>query len=133
MKKKKVRMPKPTEDVLAPKLETVSATPNDPKELEGRAIGEHEGKQEPASASCGDTCHEQFEPAPGGEPVRMRHNKEEGGSLVTSETRPSLPEPDDASKVKMFTRGGEDRLPFFTTSPRDWNMGDKPAPNKEEK
>ena len=129
--KKKVRMPKPTEDVLAQKLETVSAPPNDPKELEGRAIGEHEGKQEPASASCGDTCHEQFEPAPGGEPVRMRHNKEEGGSLVTSETRPSLPEPDDASKVKMFTRGGEDRLPFFKTSPRDWNSTDAPAPNKK--
>jgi hypothetical protein len=130
---KKLKGPKPTPEVLQPKLETVSATPNEPKELESQPVGEAKGKQEPGSADCGDCCSEQFTPAVGAEPVRVRHNRPEGGSIVTSETRPTPANPDDASKVKMFTRHGEDRLPYFKTSPRDWNITGAPAPNKEEK
>ena len=132
-KSKKLSGPKPTPDVLQPKLETVSATPNDPKELAGRAIGEANGKQEPANADCGDCCSIQFQPAPGAQPVRMRHSKPEGGSLVTSETSASLPNPDDKSKVACFTRHGESRIPYPGVSGRDWNITDAPAPNKEQK
>ena len=138
---KKLKGPKPTEEVLNKKIETVSATPNEPKELEGQPIGNAEntapGNEGVASSVCGgDTCHEQFQPAPGDHPVRMRHNKPEGGSHTTSAPSDPLPHPhktQDPHKVKMFTRCGEDRIKHPGTSTRDWNITGAPAPNKEEK
>ena len=137
-KSKKLTGRKPTEEVLQPKLETVSATPNEPKELVAHDATEGNGHASgdvglPASADCGDCCTEQFAPAPGALPVRVRKNKAEGGSLVTSETQPTPPNPDDKSKVACFTRGGESRLPYPGVSGRDWNITGAPAPNKEQK
>jgi hypothetical protein len=39
----------------------------------------------------------------------------------------------DSDKVAKFTRGGQDRMPHFKTSPRDWNSTDAPATNTVQK
>lgn len=86
------------------------------------------------SVDCGDCCSEQLPVATGASPVRMRHNKPEGGSLVTSAVRMTPPEPDaamNAERVKCFTRSGADRLPYPGMSDRDWNSKDQKAPNME--
>ena len=136
-----MKVPKSTEDVLQPKLETVSATPNKGELVEAHdattGVGHAEGDVAlPGSVDCGDCCLEQFAPAKGALPVRTRTNKPEGGSIVTSETQPTPPYPDeseDAARVKLFTRGGADRIAYPTMSGRDWNSTGAPAPNKEQK
>ena len=135
---KKIKTPKPTEKVLSPKLETVSATPNDPKDLVAHDASKGKGlhattEDMPGASVCGgDTCHEQFTPAPGALSMRKRMNKPEGGSHTTSPTEAPLPHPhkaQDPHKVAMFSRKGEDRIAHPTTSPRDWNNDDLSVPN----
>ena len=96
---------------------------------------QHKSEGAPSgSVDCGDCCHEQLPPAPGGSPVRMRHNKSEGGSLTTSEVRPTPERPhvvQDPAKVKMFTRHGEDRIAYPKMSGRDFNSKGHKAPNME--
>ena len=96
---------------------------------------QHKSEGAPSgSVDCGDCCHEQLPPAPGGSPVRMRHNKSEGGSLTTSEVRPTPERPhvvQDPAKVKMFTRHGEDRIAYPKMSGRDFNSKGHSAPNTE--
>ena len=123
--------------MLNPTIETVSATPNDPKDLVAHDATKGKGLEPSSegmvSSLCGgDTCHEQFTPAVGAQPVRMRHNKPEGGSHVTSETSVAPEHPhkaQDPGKVAKFTRGGEGRVAYPGVSSRDWNNDDKNAPN----
>jgi hypothetical protein len=90
------------------------------------------------SVDCGDCCSKQLPPAPGAAPVRFRHNKPEGGSLVTSEVRPMLPEPDNAMQAereRCFTRHGADRIAYPGMSGRDWDsekLDTLEAPNTKE-
>src|SRR5208282_3710858 len=134
-----MKTPKSTEDVLQPKLETVSATPNKGQLVEAHdattGVGHAEGDIAlPGSVDCGDCCLEQFAPAKGALPVRTRTNKPEGGSIVTSETQPTPPYPDegeDAARVKLFTRGGQDRIAQESMSSRDWNSAGAAAQKNE--
>lgn len=128
---KKVKVPASTPTKAGP--ETVSAAPNKGMMEDAQPVGNAENTASgnegmPSSVMGGDTLHEQFQPATADvHPVRMRHNKPEGGSHTTSMPTPMYAPGErnrgmvDAAKVKKFTRGGEDRMAHFKTSPRDWN------------
>lgn len=135
---KKLKVPKSKEDVLG--VETVSGAPNKGHVRGGQPIGSSEftapGNEGLAdSIPGGHTKHEQFLPAEGALPIRMRHNKPEGGSLTTSETRPAPPKPHDVqdkAKMDLFKRGGSgtsDKIPHPVMSDRDWNSEGISAPN----
>ena len=135
---KKLRVPKSKEDTIG--VETVSGAPNQGAVKDAQPIGsskftapDNEGLAD--SIRGGDTRHEQFVPAQGAAPVRMRVNRPEGGSHTISATRPTPPKPHDVqdmAKMELFKRGGSgtsDKIPRPGMSGRDFNSKNEPAPN----
>ncbi len=140
--KKKLKVPTSKENTIG--VETVSGAPNHGAVKDGQPIGSSEftapgNEGLPESILGGHTRHEQFVPAEGANPVRMRINKPEGGSHTTSETRPTPPKPHDVqdrAKMELFKRGGSgtsDKIPRPGMSGRDFNSNDVPAPNTARK
>lgn len=130
---KKVKVPKSAATKAG--KETVSGVLQHGAVKDSQPVGSSEntapGNEDlPMSVKGGHTEHEQFKPASEAHPLRMRHNKPEGGSLTTSEPSPMYHPGErdkasmDAAKVKKFTRGGEDRIAHPTMSGRDWSVDD---------
>jgi hypothetical protein len=150
--KDKPKVPAPTPDVLQPKLETVSATPNSPVLLEAYSPLREDVKDDcfladsnmPEAVDVGDTCHNQLKAAPGASPNRIRRSDpkliNENGSTHFAHTTnaPAPPSLDSHSKeredakVALFTRGGSgnsDELPRPGMSDRSFNSNNADAPN----
>jgi len=133
--------PKPTQEVLSPATETVSAAPNVPNRLEAYSPDRADHPELPScddvpqNANAGHTNHVQFVPRGNAHHVRTRkpNKKVTLGSHVTSQpAQPKLDShsPDvEAGKVNLFTRGGQDRLPRRGVSDRSFNSQGQDAPN----